>query len=113
MSDGTSRIPPGWYHDPTGRAEMRYWAGTAWSAWVLRDGETVVDPRPVRRPLGYGDLGALEFVAGVFLPEAAALGVVTDEEVDRLRSVVTSLGDEVRHGPAWQAGEAGAGTAGE
>jgi hypothetical protein len=34
----------GWYADPTGRFDHRYWNGSAWTLHAARAGETVVDP---------------------------------------------------------------------
>jgi hypothetical protein len=36
--------PPGWYIDPRGRFDWRYWSGSAWTEWVSTDGETSLDP---------------------------------------------------------------------
>jgi Protein of unknown function (DUF2510) len=36
--------PAGWYPDPSGRFEMRYWDGTAWSEHVSRQGQQYTDP---------------------------------------------------------------------
>ena len=40
------RRPPraGWYADPTGRFEMRYWDGTKWTEHVGRGGQQFSDP---------------------------------------------------------------------
>jgi len=39
-------VPAGWYGDPVGRHEVRYWDGQSWTAHV-RDGETgAEDPLP-------------------------------------------------------------------
>jgi serine/threonine kinase PknH len=38
----------GWYADPTGRYEMRYWDGTRWTEHVGRGGQQFTDP-PGRR----------------------------------------------------------------
>jgi hypothetical protein len=35
---------PGWYADPTGRHEQRYWDGSAWSDNVADGGVSAVDP---------------------------------------------------------------------
>ena len=35
---------PGWFTDPRGRFEQRYWDGTKWTAHVARAGTTMVDP---------------------------------------------------------------------
>lgn len=34
---------PGWYPDPTGRFEHRYWSGAGWTEWVLVAGSQQVD----------------------------------------------------------------------
>jgi len=36
--------PPGWYQDPTGFGEGRYWDGTSWTQSVSRAGQTVDVP---------------------------------------------------------------------
>ena len=40
-------VPPGWYLDPSGLGEARYWNGTSWTATVNREGVTLnvaIDP---------------------------------------------------------------------
>jgi hypothetical protein len=39
--------PAGWYPDPSGRYELRYWDGTQWTEHVARQGQQFTDP-PVR-----------------------------------------------------------------
>ena len=36
--------PAGWYADPAGRFELRYWDGTAWTEHVSRGGQQSTDP---------------------------------------------------------------------
>lgn len=36
--------PAGWYPDPRGRFEFRYWDGGAWTDQAASQGQTVVDP---------------------------------------------------------------------
>ena len=36
--------PAGWYPDPSGRFEMRYWDGSAWTEHVSRQGQQFTDP---------------------------------------------------------------------
>lgn len=36
--------PQGWYDDPSGRFQYRYWDGTQWTEHVSRDGQQYVDP---------------------------------------------------------------------
>ncbi len=42
--------PPGWYPDPFGRFQVRYWDGEAWTANVSTNGATAVD-QPVGVPV--------------------------------------------------------------
>lgn len=37
-------VPAAWYKDPSGRYELRYWNGTAWTEHVSRDGRQFTDP---------------------------------------------------------------------
>jgi hypothetical protein len=39
-----SATPAGWYPDPSGRYEMRYWDGDKWTEHVSRQGQTFTDP---------------------------------------------------------------------
>jgi hypothetical protein len=41
---GESTVPAGWYADPSGRFELRYWDGTAWTEHVSRAGQQFTDP---------------------------------------------------------------------
>lgn len=43
----TPSVPAGWYSDPSGRYELRYWDGTEWTEHVSRAGQQYTDP-PVR-----------------------------------------------------------------
>jgi hypothetical protein len=36
--------PAGWYADPSGRYELRYWDGSAWTEHVARNGQQFTDP---------------------------------------------------------------------
>jgi hypothetical protein len=40
----TPSVPAGWYSDPSGRYELRYWDGTAWTEHVSRSGQQYTDP---------------------------------------------------------------------
>jgi hypothetical protein len=40
----TPAVPPGWYTDPAGRYELRYWDGSAWTEHVSRAGQQYRDP---------------------------------------------------------------------
>jgi len=39
-----STVPAGWYADPSGRFELRYWDGGAWTEHVSRAGQQFTDP---------------------------------------------------------------------
>ena len=39
-----SGTPAGWYHDPSGRFELRYWDATQWTEHVSRAGTQFTDP---------------------------------------------------------------------
>ncbi|MFM2115445.1 MAG: hypothetical protein RI908_1186 [Actinomycetota bacterium] len=41
---GTPSVPAAWYKDPSGRYELRYWNGTAWTEHVARGGQQFTDP---------------------------------------------------------------------
>ncbi len=40
----TPSVPSGWYADPAGRFELRYWDGNAWTEHVSRAGQQFTDP---------------------------------------------------------------------
>jgi hypothetical protein len=40
----TPSVPAGWYTDPAGRYELRYWDGSAWTEHVSRAGQQFMDP---------------------------------------------------------------------
>ena len=40
----TPAVPAAWYKDPSGRYELRYWNGTAWTEHVARGGQQFTDP---------------------------------------------------------------------
>jgi outer membrane biosynthesis protein TonB len=37
-------VPAGWYADPAGRFELRYWDGSTWTEHVSRTGQQFTDP---------------------------------------------------------------------
>ena len=46
MTDAAPSPPSGWYPDPYGRHEMRYWDGARWTEHVADGGAPKVDPVP-------------------------------------------------------------------
>ncbi len=43
-TSSTGGTPAGWYHDPSGRYELRYWDGSQWTEHVARAGSQFTDP---------------------------------------------------------------------
>jgi len=43
-STANPSVPAAWYKDPSGRYELRYWNGTAWTEHVARGGQQFTDP---------------------------------------------------------------------
>ena len=81
MTNGVA--PAGWYQDPTGQGDARYWNGTSWTESVDRGGVTVnvaIDPSIAQTPP----------VAGtqVTIPATAA---PTTQVVARRRSPVGAI----------------------
>lgn len=46
-SSGADLAPAGWYADPAGRFDLRYWDGAQWTEHVARNGHQETDP-PIR-----------------------------------------------------------------
>jgi len=44
VAEPESTVPAGWYADPSGRFELRYWDGSAWTEHVSRAGQQYTDP---------------------------------------------------------------------
>jgi uncharacterized protein YxjI len=44
QQDGPTTTPPGWFPDPLGRHEQRYWDGQQWTEHVASHGRQSVDP---------------------------------------------------------------------
>lgn len=99
MAGGMRTSPEaGWYPDPSGRAELRYWSGSAWTEWRSTDGHTVADTRRARR-MDAGDIPHLAFIDEVFVPEGEALGVIDAEAADALSHLVARLTTEALQQP--------------
>jgi Protein of unknown function (DUF2510) len=43
-ASATPAVPAGWYADPAGRFELRYWDGGTWTEHVSRAGQQYTDP---------------------------------------------------------------------
>jgi len=72
-------VRPGWYADPLGRFELRYYNGATWTADVSTGGDRFVDPQgvevgtPSRTPLARG---AAENSSTSFATASMVLGIV-------------------------------------
>lgn len=42
--DSPGTVPAGWFEDPMGRHQYRYWDGTIWTDTVADNGQQAVDP---------------------------------------------------------------------
>jgi hypothetical protein len=68
-----STTPPGWYADPLGTAEMRYWDGSEWTEHVSTGGVQSVAPLPLPPPGPTASASALSPLrAEAFTVERAA-----------------------------------------
>jgi hypothetical protein len=47
MTPGSAVPPPGWYPDPAGRFQVRWWDGSTWTSGVASAGVQITDPVPV------------------------------------------------------------------
>jgi hypothetical protein len=61
-----STTPPGWYQDPYGRAQVRWWSGADWTSHVSTNGQQFEDA-----PGGGAVTGAPSVAATVAMPAAA------------------------------------------
>lgn len=44
--EGASGVAAGWFPDPSGRYDQRYWSGTEWTEHVTKGGVPATDPPP-------------------------------------------------------------------
>ncbi len=64
-----SQVPAGWFNDPYGRFQQRYWDGARWTEHVATDGRAMVDPMgtspviPVATPASATDAAAATAMA--------------------------------------------------
>jgi hypothetical protein len=68
MSSQVPQAPAGWFPDPLGRFESRYWDGRAWTSAVQRDGKVDSDPEAIPPDAAGSDHSKVEIPPG----EAAA-----------------------------------------
>jgi vacuolar-type H+-ATPase subunit I/STV1 len=65
-----AKVAAGWYPDPTGRFDHRYWDGSAWTDHAARGGVQSQDP--VAGGASVGPLPAMASPAGLSAPAATA-----------------------------------------
>ncbi len=65
-----ANLAAGWYPDPTGRFEHRYWDGSAWTDYAARGGVQSQDP--VAGGASVGPLPAMSSPAGLGAPAATS-----------------------------------------
>ena len=98
-----SDFPPAWHNDPTGRHELRYWDGSAWTDHVSDRGIQATDP--IHQQRGAGGVGA-----GMDRLDAG-LTVGREGDPDRIRQQVRGDGRSTyRSANAGEAAFVGGGT---
>jgi hypothetical protein len=97
-----AETPAGWFHDPYGRFQQRYWDGRDWTGHVLTDGQQSVDPLgnspviPIVSPATAYEFGPVEQVPAERLPFLSALGPDARTRAQpSLRRTVAGLGGSV------------------
>lgn len=90
-----SESPAGWFNDPYGRYEQRYWDGTQWTGEVATGGVRAIDP------MGASPVIPVATPASAFAPPdapsaAAATNASPESAVDRF---IGSLGEPARERP--------------
>jgi uncharacterized membrane protein YwzB len=97
-----AETPAGWFHDPYGRYQERYWDGKDWTGHVLTDGQQSVDPLgnssviPIVSPATAYEFGPVEQVPAERLPFLSALGPdARTRPRPSLRHAVAGLGGSV------------------
>lgn len=70
-----SNNPPGWYADPFGRAQVRWWSGSGWTDHVATNGQEFIDP-PGAGPVHAAPLAAAPMAPTPVAPMPAAAAPV-------------------------------------
>ncbi len=88
MTDAPTPPPAGWYADPAGRHEHRFWDGTEWTDHVSDQGQAGIDPVPAAGSPAMPQVSKPEKVqrqvqqqAGIAQPVGGGTGHLLDEPV--------------------------------
>ncbi|MGB0114237.1 MAG: DUF2510 domain-containing protein [Ilumatobacteraceae bacterium] len=73
--DAAATVTPGWYPDPIGRFELRFYNGSQWTADVANGGERFVDPLGITPPVGPNHTPESETANGL-ATAAMVLGII-------------------------------------
>ena len=96
--EATSPSPtcaPGWFPDPAGRAALRHWDGTAWTANVSNGTSVWRERGDSGRALTLTDVDALAFVTDVFVPRAYRQGMVSGPQANALTALADQMVEHV------------------
>ncbi len=104
-----STTPAGWFPDPYGRYQQRYWDGSAWTAHVTTNGQQTVDPlgatttvpfaTPATAQSGTTNLTAPATQQLAFQPATAGSTAGTTGAGETVFGFLDKLGPEARNRP--------------
>jgi hypothetical protein len=66
-----SQVPGGWFKDPYGRFEQRYWDGEKWTEFVATGGTSVIDPMGASPVIPFATPGSAFAPPGTIADDAA------------------------------------------
>ena len=72
---GPGQHPPGWFPDPFGRHESRWWDGTRWTEHVASHGRQMVDA-----PVGGGQIPTVDRATGKVVGDVAKAGATAQHQ---------------------------------
>jgi len=101
MSNTTgSQVPPGWYRDPAGSEQLRWWDGTAWTAHLAEPpaAAPVVAPTPVQAPVALAPVVQAPVVQAPVTQATAVAPVQLEDETNYVPFRSTQLVAQDRYG---------------
>ncbi len=87
-----SQVPAGWFPDPYGRFQQRYWNGSAWTEHVVTNGVQAVDP------MGASTVIPIVTPASAYTAPASATATAAPT-VSPIIGFLDSLGDDSKERP--------------